>query len=153
MFNIHITIERWKKNGEFYVSNLGRIKRHKKIVKQYVGDGYMYVYGKDKIYSVHRLVAETWLGNIDGYSIDHVDHNKRNNAVKNLVVMNQEENQKLADMDRMTVEYIKFDGKVMSLSEAANMVGGGSSTMRKLKNCLNNGNKIWKYHTIEKAGG
>lgn len=53
-------------------------------------DGYMQITrymgnGKHKIELVHRLVAIAFLGEIpQGYVVDHIDHNRANNAVGNL---------------------------------------------------------------------
>jgi hypothetical protein len=48
-------------------------------------DGYMVVRYRGKDYKVHRLVAETFIPNQEGYStVDHIDRNPSNNAVSNL---------------------------------------------------------------------
>ena len=62
------------------------------------GNGYAYVSlrknGKRKHFYVHRLVAEVFLGKPgnNGSVVDHLDHNRRNNAVGNLEWVTQKEN-------------------------------------------------------------
>lgn len=47
--------------------------------------GYRYVMVNKKNYRVHRLVAETYIPNPNGYStVDHIDRNPANNRVDNL---------------------------------------------------------------------
>lgn len=90
--------------GYYQVSNLGRvrsmnriIKRSKgsfytrgKLLKLYIGkDGYisvmLYKDGLNKLFRVHRLVAETFISNPNDYPIiNHIDENKINNHINNL---------------------------------------------------------------------
>ena len=92
--------EIWKdvKNyeGLYEVSNLGRVKslnynrtRKEKILKSGYVCGYckvvLWKYGKKKMYTVHRLVAEHFIPNPDNKPcIDHIDGNRSNNRVENL---------------------------------------------------------------------
>lgn len=90
--------ERWKKVPELEnvkVSNLGNVKINGKLVRPKVNTrGYFVVEYEDKLYFVHRLVAKTFLKhNLEKYdTIDHIDQNKRNNALSNLEIVPQEEN-------------------------------------------------------------
>ena len=92
--------------GLYKVSNLGKVKRIKRKIKnQYIfkGEkdinyilkgnknqkGYLQVkLFKDdeaKNYLIHRLVAETFIPNPNNYSqINHIDENKQNNCIDNL---------------------------------------------------------------------
>ena len=83
-------MEQWKyiegTNGKYQVSNYGRIKGENGLISQWVNkSGYMVThipnyYGKSTL--VHRLVAETFLDNPNGYpQINHKDENKTNNFV------------------------------------------------------------------------
>lgn len=82
---------------KYQVSNLGRIKslnynREKqiKILKPHIDcGGYLRVglrkEGKEKIYKMHRLVAQAFLPNPNNYpQINHKDEDKTNNCVSNL---------------------------------------------------------------------
>lgn len=95
---IKITIERWRFNKEFnlYVSNQGRIRdTHKRIIEPYIGrDGYQRILFKGQTKSLHRLVMLTWcpIEDSDSMTVDHLDSNKRNNAVSNLQWVTREEN-------------------------------------------------------------
>ena len=98
--SIHIEIERWKYHKELdvYVSSNGRIKdKHGKIQTVCACNGYLYYKGK----RIHRLVAELFMpvSNSKDLTIDHKDHNKRNNCVSNLEWVSLEENIQRADED------------------------------------------------------
>ena len=82
-----------KTGMSFYVSNLGNIKRDFKgeqtIVKPVVLNGYNYVQIPIgylwKVKSVHRIVAEEFIDNPDGFPVvNHKDGNRLNNRADNL---------------------------------------------------------------------
>ena len=99
---IKITIERWKFNKELnlYVSNQGRVRdTHKRIIEPYIGhDGYQRVFFEGQTKGLHRLVMLTWcpIENPEAMTVDHLDSNKRNNAVSNLQWVTKAENQQRA---------------------------------------------------------
>ena len=89
--NFHFSIERWRKNKEYgvWVSTEGRIRliQNKEFVNIRIDkNGYCVVFTEKGQQFVHRLVAYTWLGDKrnEKYSIDHINSNKRDNAVRNL---------------------------------------------------------------------
>lgn len=100
-----IYIERWKYSNLYgmYVSNLGRFKdKQKKLIKPKIDNkGYLTIQLKYGIESAHRIVAAVWLPEEDMYhlTVDHLDHNKRNNAVYNLQWVTREENLRRAQED------------------------------------------------------
>ena len=81
--------------GLYQVSNLGRVKSKERertkggILKPSIVRNYYRVIlcknGKTKSYAVHRLVAETFIPNINNYEVvNHKDENKLNNSESNL---------------------------------------------------------------------
>ena len=112
MFNIHFSIEKWKWNADFgiYVSNKGHFRsRDKKDLPVNIEqNGYCTVYCGGTIHrhvTAHRVVMLTWrpTANAENLTIDHLDHNKRNNALDNLEWVTFEENQRRAQAD-----YVSF---------------------------------------------
>ena len=97
-------IEVWKNVKGFdnyLISNYGKVKntmfnnRYCSFKKEHIlkpsknGQGYLFVElsknGKSKIKTIHRLVAENFLQNIENFPcVNHIDGNKENNNVKNL---------------------------------------------------------------------
>ena len=97
--------ERWRYSPLYgmYVSNCGHLKDKNKvpITPKVNQSGYLVVnlkYGSD---FVHRIVAAVWLPTEDMYhlTVDHLDHNKRNNAAYNLEWVTKKENQSRAEKD------------------------------------------------------
>lgn len=92
--------EIWKmhKSG-YYVSSFGRIKGKRvgfrKLVKQRNGYYTLLINNENK--HVHRLVVETFIGEIPkGMHVNHIDGNKTNNYVSNLEVVTPSENSRHA---------------------------------------------------------
>lgn len=93
--------------GLYQVSTLGRVKslgnrsnhRNEIILKPAVVQGYLkvnlYKNSKGKIWSIHRLVALTFLKNSNNKpEVNHIDGNKKNNCLDNLEWNTKNENQK-----------------------------------------------------------
>lgn len=85
--------EEWKKylDTYYWVSNRGRVKGPHGILKPYSNtSGYLQVgifFGKNKRKKMflHRIVAECWKHNPNGYKyIHHIDENSQNNHPNNL---------------------------------------------------------------------
>jgi len=93
-------IVEWKEhptlNG-IEVSNMGEVRRSrdKKVYAQWISiHGYKLVSlsnQKRKHYSVHRLVAHTFIGE-SGLHVNHKDFNRQNNRTDNLELITQKEN-------------------------------------------------------------
>lgn len=101
-------------SGRYQVSSLGRIKSLNYYCKNSIGDSYKMVKGrirkltkhnsgykmigvcingKNKNYLVHRIVALSFLPEVEGKNqINHIDENKENNRVSNLEWCNAHEN-------------------------------------------------------------
>ena len=113
-------IERWKWNSDYrvYVSNLGHIKNeHKQDLPVYIDDnGYCRVHTACCRYkTVHRLVMLTWrpIPNAEELTVDHLNHNKRDNSLENLEWVTKEEN-----LRRATEDLIKKDKKKNNTKES-----------------------------------
>lgn len=113
MFNIHLSIERWKWNPTFgiYVSTKGRFRnKDKRDIPVQIGDsGYCMVYCGGTVHrhvSAHRVVMLTWrpTDNAENLTVDHLDHNKRNNALDNLEWVTVDENQRRASADYINIK-------------------------------------------------
>ena len=96
---LHIEFEKWKFNKEYgvWVSNFGNFKDiHKRPIpkKIYSQNGYVSVKTKHGNRMAHRLVMYTWcpIEDREAFTVDHLDHNKRNNRVDNLEWVSQTEN-------------------------------------------------------------
>ena len=102
---LKFNVERWKYNKEFlvYVSNEGHFKdKYKRNLPLRTNKtGYLSVQTGSGFKSVHRLVMLTWrpIPNAEDLTIDHLDHNKRNNALTNLEWVSQSENLRRARED------------------------------------------------------
>ena len=106
--------EQWQvypNNNDYVVSNQGRVKRlkikttHNRVWNERIltntltKDNYLKVgvkiNGKQKDYRVHRMVAETWIENLENKpEVNHIDGNKLNNSVENLEWCTSSENTK-----------------------------------------------------------
>lgn len=98
-------IEKWKWNEEYqvYVSTLGHFKDKNKrnlpvLVKN---SGYLSVKTSVGIKSCHRLVLLTWrpIPNAEELTVDHLNHNKRDNSLNNLEWVTRQENLRRARKD------------------------------------------------------
>ena len=111
---LHFTIERWKYNPTFelWVSNLGHIRNKSKadIAPKVNQKGYCSVcaYGSlNKYLLLHRVVMLTWkpTPEAEQLTVDHLDHNKRNNALSNLEWVTKEENKQRAQRDYVNIDF------------------------------------------------
>ena len=116
-------VEKWKWNKEYrvYVSNMGHfMDEHKKIIPVKINtSGYIIIktnYGK---VLAHRLVMKTWCptANMEALTVDHLDHNKRNNAVSNLEWVTANENRRRARADLITGATSKSKSKKKKKAE------------------------------------
>ena len=98
-------VEKWKWNDEYriYVSNTGKFMNEykKPIPAKIEQNGYVRIqtpYGKKL---AHRLVMITWrpTADMENLTVDHLDHNKRNNTLDNLEWVTREENWRRAEQD------------------------------------------------------
>ena len=105
MLNFHLDIEKWKyyMPMDVYVSSLGRFKdKDGNILTPTAKNNYLVFRGE----LVHRLVMTIFkpVPGCAGMTIDHLDHNTRNNKISNLEWVSLEENQAREEADRKANE-------------------------------------------------
>jgi hypothetical protein len=98
------------------VSNLGNFKdAQKRDISVKVDSGYLRLvnWEKDKSIYAHRLVMLTWrpIPHADRMTVDHLDHNKRNNKLKNLEWVPSYENLIRANAD-IVVKTEKMENEI-----------------------------------------
>ena len=135
-----------------YVSNYGKIKINNEVKKLSVNShGYIKTQINAKIYSVHRLVALTFLPNPENKEmVNHIDGNKTNNALINLEWATCLENNihKInAGLSNTTKKVIQYDinmnklNEYISIKDASIKLNLSTST---ITNCCNNKTKYTK---------
>jgi len=86
------------KDTPYFVSEDGRVFRNQKELKQYKGNYStlkLSINGRAKTMSVHRLVAETYIPNLENKpEVNHLDGNTHNNHFDNLMWSTTSENQR-----------------------------------------------------------
>ena len=105
MPNLHLDIEKWKYYipMDVYVSSLGRFTdKDGNILTPTAKNNYLVFRGE----LVHRLVMTIFkpVPGCAGMTIDHLDHNTRNNRISNLEWVSLEENQAREEADRKANE-------------------------------------------------
>lgn len=102
-------------------------------------NGYLRVNFANGHHSIHRLIWETFNGEIpDGMVIDHIDGNRSNNALSNLRLVTQSENMNNAQRNghKGQVKISQYDkegnfiAKYNSIIEAAQAVNGSEVAIR-----------------------
>lgn len=100
-------VEKWKWNKEFrlYVSTMGHFRdEHKQPIPVKLNqNGYIVIKTRNGFQAAHRLVMKTWMPteDMDNLTVDHLDHNKRNNALDNLEWVTDAENKRRAREDHL----------------------------------------------------
>lgn len=103
-------VEKWKWNKEYrlYVSNMGHVRDEHKQPKpiKVASTGYIVVKTANGYVMMHRLVMKTWMPteDMDNLTVDHLDHNKRNNAVDNLEWVTAAVNRERAKRDFVVIK-------------------------------------------------
>lgn len=132
---LNFKIEKWKWNKEYrvYVSTLGHIKNEYKqnVPIKIKSNGYCNIKTNYGYKSVHRLVLLTFkpIPNAEDLTIDHLNHNKRDNSIYNLEWVTKEENERRAKED-----YIFVPGKDKLNELIKNAICNNTSENIKYKN-------------------
>lgn len=120
--------------GLYQVSIFGKVysKKANKIIQPYRNNkGYLkidlYKDGKCEKFFVHRLVAETYIPNPNGYpQVNHKDENKENNRVSNLEYCDSKYNinygtghDRAAEKAKKSVFCIELNKSFKSITEAS----------------------------------
>ena len=116
---ISLKVERWKFNKDYgiYVSTLGNFKdRYKRRLPIKINKGYCYVQTETAGFkAAHRIVMFTWkpIPDAESLTVDHKNHNKRDNSLGNLEWVTQEENLRRASEDELkNIVTIEDNGNV-----------------------------------------
>lgn len=97
--------ERWKFNSDYgiYASTLGHFKdRHKRDIPVKINNkGYVMIKTEQGYRLAHRLVMLTWrpTDDAENLTVDHLNHNKRDNSLVNLEWVTEKENKLRARND------------------------------------------------------
>lgn len=109
------------------------------IVRGSERNGYLRITIRNKQYSIHRLVWETFNEPIpEGYYIDHIDGDKSNNALSNLRLVTQSDNMKNAMKNGhkgqiLVLQYDKKENFIQefeSIQKAADAMGVSHAAIR-----------------------
>lgn len=177
-------METWKDikgyEGLYQISNEGRVKslertimrkdgktmKFKSVIKNQFTDkdGYKRVTLSKgciaKHYFVHRLVAQTFIGDIDGHEINHIDFDTSNNCVTNLEIVDHLDNIRHSynqghyseiNKKKITVTYKDGSTSVFdSYKEAASCLGISYGGLNKIINKRRSGKKVFDRLNIKK---
>jgi hypothetical protein len=144
----------------YYISRDGIIFNNKYYeVAKTITNGYFIVKIKKKSYSVHRLVALTYLKNYNNNPVvNHIDENKLNNKVVNLEWVTQKENcnahTKIISHEREVIQK-DLEGKVIKVHNSITLAGQSIGLTRHAINkvCLGinktAGGFKWEYKNYE----
>lgn len=92
--------------------------------------------GKQTSRYVHRLVADTWIGPIPrGMEVNHIDGNKKNNAITNLEIVTRKQNAIHAYKNGLNKPPV-YRGELVRTSKAK------EADVIKIRNMYNNGKTI-----------
>lgn len=135
--------------SSYYISKDGQIYSTKQsyhpILSSHIINGYSVITLEDSVYSINRLVAETFILNINNLPIvDHIDNNKLNNNVNNLQWLTQKDNLLKVDTDMSHPRQIiqrDMNGNVIkifnSVTEASEELNISRSAVSKAVNKIN----------------
>ena len=130
---ISIRFERWKWNSEHevWVSTEGRMKDHYKRDLEYMlRKGYPHFFSEthQSYQSVHRVVLKTFRPreDMDQLTVEHIDQNPRNPALRNLMWLTQQENTERGQRHQLkepkSAQRVCANGVNMTVEDAVNFL-------------------------------
>lgn len=153
--SLNIRVERWKYNKDFniYVSSFGHFRdEHKKELKIKINSGgYCMIETWKGWKAVHRLVMMTFkpIKKMEELTIDHKNHNKRNNELSNLEWVTRETNLARAKKDLIIVPQEVKNQNIKAGQKKFNTIEEGVKWVIKYQKCTKNGS-IPKEENIKK---
>jgi hypothetical protein len=150
--------EIWKEVGinNYFVSNYGRIKNNKTEICKLKPNahGYIKISINNKSYSVHRLVALSFIPNIENKEfVNHIDGNKRNNKLTNLEWATCLENNihKINNnLSNTTKKVIQYDSNMNKLNEFISIMDASKNLNLSTNTITNSCNKKIKHTRKDK---
>lgn len=115
-------IEKWKWNDEYriFVSNMGHFKDEykKDLAVKIDNGGYCRIHTHLGYKAAHRIIMLTWkpIPDAENLTVDHLDHNKRNNAVSNLEWVTAMENRVRASRDQLKGKESEWDKPIVNVN-------------------------------------
>lgn len=148
--------------GKYLISNTGKVKSltYNKLLKPVLQNGYLYIHlcknSKDKVYLLHRLVAQHFIPNPDNLpEVNHKDENKVNNDASNLEWCDAKYNSNYGTRNKRKSKPIQCieTGKIYwGAREMERQLGIKHNNIAKaIKNGTQAGGYHWKYY-IERKG-
>lgn len=101
---------------EVFTYSDGNLLRDGELVGSPDKAGYLIVGFNNKIYKVHRVIWEIMVGGVpDGYVIDHINNNKRDNRLENLRLATRSENEcnkRVRKSSRSGIKNVVWNGQL-----------------------------------------
>lgn len=151
-------MEIWKDiegyEGIYQVSNEGRVKSFKFGKERILENGtkhnnYQFVilceHSVKHQFHVHKLVAEAFIPNPNGYTVvHHKDHNPLNNKVDNLEWIDEDEHRRLHGIVGKNVYQYTLDGELVKIWESTRECGRNGFHQGHVASCCRGENKQHK---------
>ena len=146
-------------NENYLINNEGEVANKKTLTLLHQADrnGYKRVNLQDTLYSVHRLVYETFIGPIpEGMKVDHIDGNRSNNNVANLRLVTQSDNMHAAMTNGHSgqVPVLQFDKDWNFIQEFPNIQAAADAVHRThpaIRSAIERGGKSAGYYWKRKS--
>lgn len=126
----------------YQVSNMGKVKRNKRILLPYVGtDKYHYVslskHGKVNKFKIHRLVAKAFMENAENKpTVDHINRDRLDNRVENLRWATYSEQRSNQTSGEVSVYLIDKEGRDMFFESQADAARFLKTDVRNVNSAL-----------------